>query len=617
MPTYRALPDDPPPEPAAPKPSTNSPEPLPLDGSESAEEPGHHRNAKPIKTPQSRASIIFRGLVYELISVAVAAASFLGLLVLLRAYDNKPEPKWSPAPWAQRITLNTLVSIVSTVFRSCILFPVATCISQFGWIWMTNPGGRSLQDLTSYNSASGGLFGSLNLLWRLRFWHYASIGAAITLLGFVSGPFFQQSVDYDLRSVIDPAFTPSANAVAAYSWGEGIPGWNYAQDAFQVLPCNMTAAILAGLFAPDQTSPPKPVSNCPTGNCTWESFGTLSVNSKCVDISSHLEARVNKTEYYLETPGDALPQRTLNETGSNIINKTIEAFRCAVYFSAKEVLPRVENGVYSEEVLQEVTRPENVQFLDEGEKVGARRYFVYIHDSWDPLVFRLPGLPPNRRNNFTVPMTAFVPIYSQMMHDLQGTVLWGVGQKTETTPVLLNKADSVVQSIQNMADSVTNEMRRNESSTGPERAIQGHVWIQQQFVVVRWAWLALPASMLVLTSLFLAATIVETRRKDVGVWLSSPLVLFFNAHLDSSGKDVLSNANPKCLNTAEGNAQVAAGLKATIFRGSRTIDVVATEPAKAQESDVEMRPLRRSNEIDTSVGEGRKDLTSDHRRSDT
>ncbi|KAJ4999853.1 hypothetical protein K4K48_003412 [Colletotrichum sp. SAR 10_66] len=278
----------------------------------------------------------------------------------------------------------------------------------------------------------------------------------------------------------------------------------------------------------------------------------------------------------------------------------LEAFRCAIYFSAKEVLPRVENGVYSEEVLQEVTQPENVQFLNE--RNDSLRHFVRYEDPWRNLAFRLPVLSPNRRNNFTIPKTAFYDIYSQMKRDLTGTVSVASRQYSgTTTPLLVYKADSVVQSIQNMADAITTEMRRNGSSVNPEQTIQGHVWIQQQFVVVRWAWLALPATMLVLTSLFLAATIVETRRKDVGVWLSSPLALFFNAHLDSSGKDVLSRASSESLNTADGMVQVAAGLKTSIDKGSRTISVVAKESVKAQDEDVEIRSLRRFGLNDNSM----------------
>ncbi|KAF3799939.1 hypothetical protein GCG54_00001047 [Colletotrichum gloeosporioides] len=83
--------------------------------------------------------------------------------------------------------------------------------------------------------------------------------------------------------------------------------------------------------------------------------------------------------------------------------------------------------------------------------------------------------------------------------------------------------------------------------------------------------------MLVLTSLFLAATIMETRRNDV----SSPLTLFFYARLHSSGKDGLSDAYSKSLNTAGGIIQAGAGLKASIIKGSRTINVVVEQPAKA------------------------------------
>ncbi|KAI8308983.1 hypothetical protein K4K61_002174 [Colletotrichum sp. SAR11_59] len=510
-------------------------------------------------------------------------------------------------------------------------------------------------DSTNYSQHLG--FNSLHCLPELysvsggnRYQHHASIGAFITLVAFASGPFFQQTVTSELRSVIDPAFSPSANAAAAYSWGEGVSFGSYTQFAFQELPYNMTAAIFAGLFAPDQSSPPKPPSNCPTGNCTWDSFGTLSVNTKCIDLSSLVKRRQAGTEYYLEAPDDPSLQSMFGQTnrsdqyhlfhiesympaGMNMshaqpfLNLTatmvivdwvkvwpnnsavmyellgkdslLEAFRCAIYFSAKEALPRVENGVYSEEVLQEVTQPENVEFLNE--RNDSLRHFVRYEDPWRNLAFRLPVLSQNRRNNFIVPRTAFYDIYSQMKSDLTGTVSIASRQYSgTTTPLLVYKADSVVQSIQNMADAITTEMRRNGSSVNPEQTIQGHVWIQQQFVVVRWAWLALPATMLVLTSLFLAATIVETRRKDAGVWLSSPLALFFNAHMDSSGKDVLSHASSKSLNTADGMIQVAAGLKASIDKGSRTINVIAKEPAKAQ-NHLELRSLRSFNPGDSTM----------------
>lgn len=171
MATYLALPDDPPSELPSPKPLPNEHRTSLLECSEPTEQATHHWTSKSSRSPQTRTATIIRGLFYELVSLVVATASFFGLLVLLKAYDNKSEPKWSFVPWTQRITLNTMVSIVSTVFRSCILFPVATGISQFGWIWMMKPGGRSLEHLTSYNSASGGPLGSLSLLWRLRFWY--------------------------------------------------------------------------------------------------------------------------------------------------------------------------------------------------------------------------------------------------------------------------------------------------------------------------------------------------------------------------------------------------------------------------------------------------------------
>lgn len=44
-------------------------------------------------------------------------------------------------------------------------------------------------------------------------------------------------------------------------------------------------------------------------------------------------------------------------------NSTLEAVRCTVYFSVKEVVPLVTNGVYSEQVLREINHPEPVHGL--------------------------------------------------------------------------------------------------------------------------------------------------------------------------------------------------------------------------------------------------------------
>jgi hypothetical protein len=136
---------------------------------------GYAGDARPIMTPQQQQQPYhpmgaIRNLPiwtwgYELFSLAVATVSLLGLVVLLRSTSDREPPDWTVGRWG--VTLNAIMSVVSTLFRTSLLVSVARNISQFGWIWYTHP--RPLDDLAYYDAASRGVFGSLALIFRLRF----------------------------------------------------------------------------------------------------------------------------------------------------------------------------------------------------------------------------------------------------------------------------------------------------------------------------------------------------------------------------------------------------------------------------------------------------------------
>ncbi|KAF4876379.1 hypothetical protein CGCSCA1_v004541 [Colletotrichum siamense] len=65
---------------------------------------------------------------------------------------------------------------------------------------------------------------------------------------------------------------------------------------------------------------------------------------------------------------------------------------------------------------------------------------------------------------------------------------------------------------------------------------QGVVWEQQTCVHVNWAWLSLPAAMVLLTAVFLALTVIQTSFSDRPPWKSSMLATLFNG-LDEKTKD--------------------------------------------------------------------------------
>jgi Protein of unknown function (DUF3176) len=108
---------------------------------------------------------IFRSLIWEILCFVLATTSLVALVAILWSCNKKVIPNWSLGHTA--ITLNSIVSILSTIFRSSLLVPVASGIGQSCWTWYVRA--RPLSDLCYYDSASRGPLGSLRLLVRLRF----------------------------------------------------------------------------------------------------------------------------------------------------------------------------------------------------------------------------------------------------------------------------------------------------------------------------------------------------------------------------------------------------------------------------------------------------------------
>jgi uncharacterized membrane protein len=101
------------------------------------------------------------GWLWNILGLALALAILIAIIAILRVYDGKPQPNWK---W---ISLNTLLSWLSTVGKGCIVFPLSAGLSQLKWVWFAEQK-RPLSDLKVFDSASRGLYGSAELLWALR-----------------------------------------------------------------------------------------------------------------------------------------------------------------------------------------------------------------------------------------------------------------------------------------------------------------------------------------------------------------------------------------------------------------------------------------------------------------
>ena len=103
---------------------------------------------------------------FEILSLALTVAVLVAMVTLLLRYDEKPNPAWSSG-----ITLNTILSFASMVFRASVLVPVANSISQLCWIWCSEQQ-RPLKHIVLFDQASRGPLGGLHAL-GVGLWRYA------------------------------------------------------------------------------------------------------------------------------------------------------------------------------------------------------------------------------------------------------------------------------------------------------------------------------------------------------------------------------------------------------------------------------------------------------------
>jgi hypothetical protein len=193
-------------------------------------------------------------------------------------YQRKPRPQWPSS-----ISINALLSIYATVFKTALISVVGSCISQNQWICSAVE--RPLYDLVRYNKAGQESLEALRWLWwnKLR-QPVASLGAFIFVVAVAIDPFVQQLVQYvdcSVNLTRDPelAGIPRTSFFNPTMFHQGA-GNNDAPSSEE------ESAVLSGIF-----SPPTDVNfNCLTGNCTFPiEYGTVGYCSYCEDVSSNLK----------------------------------------------------------------------------------------------------------------------------------------------------------------------------------------------------------------------------------------------------------------------------------------------------------------------------------------
>ncbi|KAF7536641.1 hypothetical protein G7054_g4341 [Neopestalotiopsis clavispora] len=96
-----------------------------------------------------------------------------------------------------------------------------------------------------------------------------------------------------------------------------------------------------------------------------------------------------------------------------------------------------------------------------------------------------------------------------------------------TTPnvgLALSQANDIPALMQQIADSITEEMRISVNSS----STNGVAMNSEVFIAINWAWLALPISVTILTFVLLLVVIITNHARNMPPWRSSSLALLFH-----------------------------------------------------------------------------------------
>ena len=103
---------------------------------------------------------------WEIVCVLLGVLLLIALCLVLWHYNGKEAPQFGDA-FGTSLTLNTVVSIIVTGARAALLLPAAECVGQLKWTWFAQDY-RPLNDVSTFDKASRGIFGGFGLLWRTK-----------------------------------------------------------------------------------------------------------------------------------------------------------------------------------------------------------------------------------------------------------------------------------------------------------------------------------------------------------------------------------------------------------------------------------------------------------------
>lgn len=139
---------------------------------------------------------------FEIAALLISTLGLTAVVITLRITQGKQMPSWElklSNGWSSTVTINSVLSIFSTMVKATVLIPVGAAMGELKWIWFKDD--RLLTDVQVFEDAARGPMGSAVMLWKFRGKGLACLGAVIVISSLALDFAFQQLVTYPLKPV--------------------------------------------------------------------------------------------------------------------------------------------------------------------------------------------------------------------------------------------------------------------------------------------------------------------------------------------------------------------------------------------------------------------------------
>lgn len=534
----------------------------------------------------------------ELIGLTISVASFSTLISLFVVYQHQ-----AVAQWPAKLSFATVVVILSRASQLAIAIPISSCLGQIGWIRYRGRKRRAALDVQRFDAATRGPLGIIRLLWTApSFLVFLSFMIALAGLGFeaaaqqcldIQGPTkIPRAVNLSYLNSTPPWIAPNAIRDGLFFEGLrnaalGLPSAGYRWSEFEF--------GLGALASPEKHAPEALQYHC-NGKCKPPSYPTLDLCSECQDITNQLAV----TERYATLPGGhfldlkksaismnapalvydnhsstgpltlanftmiqslkigkkdptnsvQVAQRCLLRLCVNIYQLNLAFGSTAVDGASESLLHSFtesrqghSNWSFSIPPDKTVSNPDqpillrfvpNSFSIDRSSVEAFSSFFSRLltgSDEWDDV----PGTPVS--SGFGASLGAQKRAPFEMWNVLSAERQYTGFPDLASASFYMNA--SIVLRAHYMGDWIRT-YAYNRLLGGPNPMYKGWYW---NVWSIRWGWIAIPASVEVLTCLLLALTISKTYRLRLPIWKVSAMATMFRGPAEPESEEFPATGN--------------------------------------------------------------------------